>query len=209
MIATPSPPSKIGVVILAAGKSSRMNGQPKQLLAFENQTLLRRAAETAIAANFEKIIVVLSSENEKWKNEIEDLPIVSAINQNAELGISSSIKTGLSAINAKIFDAVLIMLCDQPLITTQILQKIVGTFNHTGKPIVACQYEQTFGVPALFARELFDELTNLSADEGAKKIIVKNQDKAEFLHVPEAGLDIDTIEDYRKLLAQKIPADNF
>lgn len=196
------PPNKpkIGVVILAAGSSSRMKSAPKQLLEFGGKTLLRRAAESAIEANFEKNFVVLGLESDSFAREIEDLPVNLVINQNAKFGISSSIKTGLAAVAENNLDAVLIMLCDQPLITAKILQRIVETHVQTRKPIVACSYENTFGVPALFARELFSELMNLSADEGAKKIIKKYFDKTEFLDFPEAGIDIDTIEDYRKLL---------
>ena len=176
-----------------------MKGQPKQLLKFGGKTLLRRAAETATCANFEKTVVVLNSESNSFKMEIEGLPVESAINENAKLGISSSIKAGLSAFSENNFDAVLIMLCDQPLITTKILQKIVETHIQTRKPIVACQYENTFGVPALFAREFFPELMKLHADEGAKNIIKKYLAETEFVNSPEAGLDIDTAEDYRKL----------
>jgi molybdenum cofactor cytidylyltransferase len=191
---------KIGLIILAAGSSSRMNGPSKQLLEFGGKTLLRRVAETALLTNFERIVVVLGLESDSFKKEIEDLSIQSIINKNAKLGISSSIKVGLSAISKSDLDAVLIMLCDQPLITTTILQNIIELHFQTGKPIVACQYENTFGVPALFASELFPELMNLGADEGAKKIIKKHLNQAEFLDAAEAGLDIDTVEDYRKLL---------
>ncbi len=177
-----------------------MNGPSKQLLEFGGKTLLRRVAETALLTNFERIVVVLGLESDSFKKEIEDLSIQSIINKNAKLGISSSIKVGLSAISKSDLDAVLIMLCDQPLITTTILQNIIELHFQTGKPIVACQYENTFGVPALFASELFPELMNLGADEGAKKIIKKHLNQAEFLDAAEAGLDIDTVEDYRKLL---------
>jgi molybdenum cofactor cytidylyltransferase len=196
----PSPQRKIGLIILAAGSSRRMNGQPKQLLEYAGKTLLRRAVESAVNANFEKIVVVLGLESDQFVKEIEDLPVVSIINENTKLGISSSIKVGLSTIAEIDLDAVLIMLCDQPLITAMILQNIIELHFLTGKSIVACRYENTFGVPALFARELFPELMSLSADEGAKKIIKKHLEKADFLDAPEAGLDIDTIEDYHKLL---------
>jgi molybdenum cofactor cytidylyltransferase len=161
---------------------------------------LRRAVESAVGANFEKIVVVLGLESDTFKKEIEDLPVESIINENAKLGISSSIKVGLSAIAGNDFDAVLFMLCDQPLISATILQNIIELHYQTGKPIVACRYENTFGVPALFARALFPELMNLSADEGAKMVIKKHFEQAEFLDASEAGIDIDTVEDYRKLL---------
>ena len=192
---------KISLILLAAGRSSRMNGAPKQLLVYEGKTLLRRAVETALDSNFETI-VVLSADGEIFSKEIEGLPVQTAINENAETGISSSIKTGLSALSGKSSDSVIITLCDQPLVSTEILQNLGGVFVQTGKPIVACEYEKTFGVPALFARRFFSELMNLREDEGAKKIIKKYREQAEFIRCPEAETDIDTFDDYRKLVSQ-------
>lgn len=180
-----------------------MNGQPKQLLEFRGETLLRRAVKTAVRSNAGKIVVVLGAKSEVFQDEIENLPVHLTVNEHAESGMSSSIKAGLSVFSGENLDAVIIMLCDQPLITTKTLQKLVGIFVETGKPIVVCEYENTIGVPALFAREMFDELMDLTKDEGAKKIINKYinkyKDKTQLLNCPEAGLDIDTFDDYQKL----------
>lgn len=190
---------KIGLIVLAAGSSSRMNGRAKQLLVFRGKTLLRRAVETALAIQPNKIAVVFSESGQRFKSEIEDLPVELVINSNAASGISSSIKTGLAALAGDDLDAILITLCDQPLITSDILENVVLQHVQTGKPIIACKYENTFGVPALFAREFFAELMNLSADEGAKKLVRKYRNQTEFVEVPEAASDVDTFEDYRKL----------
>lgn len=193
---------KISLILLAAGNSSRMNGAPKQLLVYEGKTLLRRAAETAVKSNFEPVIVVFSPESEGFKREIENLPVQAAINNDAKTGISSSIKTGLSALSGKNSDAVIIMLCDQPLISIEILFRLRDRFVQTGKSIIACEYENTFGVPVLLARRFFAELMSLSEDEGAKKLIVKYREQAEFVRCPEAATDVDTFEDYRRLVQQ-------
>lgn len=177
-----------------------MNGAAKQLLVYEGKTLLRRAAETALQSDFEPIVVVFSDNLEIFNREIENLPVQTAINENAKTGISSSIKTGLSALFGKNSDAVIIMLCDQPLISIEILRKLCDVYVRTGKPIIACEYENTFGVPVLFARSFFAELMNLSDDEGAKKLIAKYQGQTEFVRCPEAATDVDTLEDYQNLV---------
>jgi molybdenum cofactor cytidylyltransferase len=191
---------KVSLILLAAGNSSRMNGAPKQLLVYENKTLLRRAAETALQSDFEPIVVVFSDNREIFKREIENLPVHTAINENAKTGISSSIKTGLSALSGKNSDAVIIMLCDQPLISIEILRKLRDVYVQTCKPIVACEYENTFGVPVLFEQRFFAELMNLSDDEGAKKLIAKYRGQTEFVRCAEAATDVDTLEDYQNLL---------
>ena len=176
-----------------------MNGEPKQLLVFQDKTLLRRAAETAVQSDFETVVVVLGANAERFFGEILDLPLLIAVNKNWQDGMSSSIKTGIAALSEKNLDAVIIMLCDQPLITTKTLQKLGEIFAQSGKPIVACKYEETIGVPALFSSRLFNELINLKQNEGAKKLIKKYLKNTISVSIPEAAIDIDTIEDYEKL----------
>ena len=190
---------KIVVIILAAGSSSRMKGERKQMLCFKGKTLLRRAAETALQAGFYRTIVVLGANHENFRKEIEDLPLEIAVNENWESGISSSIKKGLAAISKDNLDAAIFMLCDQPFVAAEVLQRLRDIFTETKKPIAASRYENTIGVPALLAREFFGELESLQADEGAKKVILKNLEKTALAAVPEAAFDVDTLQDYEKL----------
>ena len=190
---------KIGLIILAAGSSSRMKGEPKQMLKFQGKTLLRRAAETALRAEFSPTVVVLGANQEKLRAEIENLPLTIAVNENWQSGMSSSIKTGVSALLKENPDAAVVMLCDQPLVTTEVLQRLRAAFIKTKKPIAASRYENTIGVPALFASEIFDELLNLQNDEGAKKIIMQNESRVAPVAAPEAAFDVDTLQDFEEL----------
>ena len=79
--------------MLAAGNSSRLRGESKQLLEFHGKTLLRRAAETAVAANFHSTVVVLGAKSEIFRPEIEDLPVRIAFNENWAIGMSLSIES--------------------------------------------------------------------------------------------------------------------
>lgn len=189
---------KIGLIILAAGSSNRMSGEPKQMLEFEGKTLLRRAAETALQTEF-STVVVLGANHQNLRKEIEDLPLKIAFNEDWKNGISSSIKKGLSVFSEENLDAVIIMLCDQPFVSTEILLRLRDAFIKTKKPIAASQYENTVGVPALFAREIFAGLKNLREDEGAKKIIKKNMNKTALVAAPEAAFDVDTLQDFERL----------
>lgn len=191
--------SEIGIIILAAGASSRL-GTPKQLLEFQGKTLLRHAVETAIETNY-KIVVVLGANFERTKAEIEDLEIEICFNENWQNGMSSSLKTGLKEILqiAPNLSAVIIALCDQPFINSSMFNSLAKAFEKTNAPIVASEYAETIGVPALFSHSMFDELLNLSADEGARKIIKKHLASVEKISVPQAEIDIDTAEDYQKL----------
>ena len=188
----------IGIAVLAAGSSTRFNGEPKQLLKFKVVTLLRRAAETALASGF-STLVVLGKHHEIFRKEIDDLPLKIAINENWKSGIASSIKTALAAFAEENADAVIFMLCDQPFVSSEILRQLADVSVETKKPIVASRYADTIGVPALFAREIFDELEDLRNDQGAKKIIVKDLNRTAFVDAPEAAFDVDTLQDLEKI----------
>ena len=92
------------------------------------------------------------------------------------------------------------MLCDQPRIPTEHYHDIINEATNIDHLIVSSAYENNFGVPALFKRELFSELLSLNSITGAKSIIVKYRDKTSFIQCDAAAQDIDTDEDYEKLL---------
>ena len=197
--------SPIGTIILAAGASRRFGGgQMKQSLEFENVSLLRRAAETALAVRCLPATVVLGANAERLIGEIEDLPVAIVVSELWARGMSESIKAGLTALekNQTPVAAVLMTLCDQPLIAVETLGRLVRAFRQSEKPIVASRFEDTIGVPAIFAEMFFERLKNLSGDAGAKQIIRQFSDAVETVFVPEAAADVDTWDDYRKLVGQ-------
>jgi molybdenum cofactor cytidylyltransferase len=190
----------IAGILLAAGGSSRM-GEPKQLLIYKGKTLLRRAAETLIHSACGPVAVVLGAEIEQSKNEIKDLPVRLAFNENWQAGMSSSIKTGLEYLlqTDPEISAVVITLCDQPNVASSHIDKLAAKFRETKKSIVAARYDNVIGVPALFDRGLFDELLKIKGDKGAREIIAKYSDALTTIPLPEAALDIDTKADLSRL----------
>lgn len=190
----------IGGILLAAGGSSRM-GQPKQLLVYKGKTLLRRAVEILIHSACGPVAVVLGAETDQSKNEIKDLPVHTVFNENWQAGMSSSIKAGLEYLlqSEPEISAVVITLCDQPNVASSHIDKLVAKFRETKKSIVAAEYNNVIGVPALFSRDLFDELLKITGDKGAREIIAKYADTLTTIPLPEAALDIDTTADLAKI----------
>lgn len=189
----------IGVIILAAGGSSRM-GSPKQLLPYRGETLLRRAAKSALASVCDRVVVVIGSQAEYVRRELDDLPLSVVENQNWQSGMSSSIRAGLQhLLSANHVESVIIMLCDQPFVTADVLNDLVSTHCETSKPIVASTYGTTRGVPAFFSRELFTELASLTADEGARRIIATHPEDVVTITFPQGAVDIDTPHDHERI----------
>lgn len=184
------------LMILAAGASTRL-GRPKQLLRFRGRTLLRHAAETALASVCRPVVVVLGAFAERLSRELAGLPVTVAVNLQWNEGMSSSIRAGLKALAPERDgpDAVVIMLCDQPLVSAQFLDRLVAIHQSTGKGIVAAEYGGEGGVPALFSRAYYPDLAALSGSRGAKPLIVKYAMHAEQISLPEAAFDIDRQED--------------
>ena len=192
---------RVGVVVLAAGGSSRM-GSPKQLLFYGGQTLIRRAAETALRSSSQRVVVVVGSRAQHMRDELDGLSLSVVENRDWQTGMSSSIRAGLEELAPVDPDGIVIMLCDQPFVTPTLLNKLVETHNLTGRPIVASSYKEIHGVPAFFSRELFPKLSALTADEGARRLILEHPELVASVNFPPASIDIDTPQEHLQFLAQ-------
>jgi molybdenum cofactor cytidylyltransferase len=196
--------SEIPLLLLAAGGSSRM-GQPKQLLAWGNESLIEHQIRTLIKTG-NPVNVVLGYSSNLIIPLIETYPVNIFINDNWESGMGSSVSSGILQIIRKYPDAngVLICLLDQPLVTTAYYKKMSDTFQKGFQQILVSRSDSGWkGVPVLFDRCYFNDLLKLSMDEGAKKIIRQHEEKVIILDGGELLEDIDSPETY-KLLLKKV-----
>jgi molybdenum cofactor cytidylyltransferase len=188
-----------GLIILAAGESSRL-GQPKQNLLFQGQTLLQRAVETALASACTPVIVVLGANADRI-TPIANVNII--YNDDWQEGMASSIRIGVRemAKDASVSNIV-IMLCDQPFVNVGLLNSMITMQHQTGKSIVACTYNGTTGAPVLFNEVWFAELLLLQGQEGAKKIINNHPGHKATIAFEQGSIDIDTLADYEEMVKQ-------
>ena len=192
-------PGRIGVVLLAAGGSTRL-GSPKQLLVYRGKTLLRHAAETALATNCRPVVAVLGSGAAALRAELAGLEVATVENADWGKGMGTSVRLGVAS-SGTAADAVLLMLCDQPLVTPVMLSRLVTAFRQNPDAgIAAAAYHGTVGVPALFARAHFDELLALPDDAGARSVLQRHRGYLLAVPMPEAAIDIDTREQYERLI---------
>ena len=188
---------QVYAVILAAGKSARM-GQPKQLLEWQNRTLLEHALINASVVFEDRVLVVLGAEAELIQSTINLAGATVIVNPDWQTGMASSIRAAIRALPNSA-TAVMLMLCDQPLITDVQLQSLVSAWQATPEQITASQYHQSIGVPAIFPARYFDRLLMLEGDKGAKSVLIKHQTDLIRISLPEAELDIDTLADFQDL----------
>ena len=192
--------NSIGIIILAAGASTRL-GEPKQDLLFRGQSLLKHALSVAKQSDCRPIIVITGAYIPNT-DDLSDSEINYVQNPDWQKGIASSISLGISYLQ-KIepnIDAVIFMVCDQPYVTASLLEQIITEKHKTNKPIIACSYLDTLGTPVLFDKQYFGELCTLKGDEGAKRIIYNNLDAVAAISFKWGYIDIDTVDDYERLL---------
>lgn len=170
------------IIILAAGASRRL-GRPKQLLQFDGEPLVVRAAR--IGSSVAQTIVVIPADA-----AIREVlgGYIAIENPDRDEGVASSIRAGVAACEGD----VLIMTCDQPLITSEHLRALIEAQS----PIAATGYNGISGVPALFAAKFRDELLALRGDVGARRVIESHRDEAVTIPFAAAALDVDTQADY-------------
>lgn len=192
--------TNIEVLIMAAGASRRL-GQPKQLLKYQGETLIRRISIEALKAKIGTLTVVLGYDHENIEKEISDLTLDVYINEEWEEGLGASIRNGLTHILNKKpqTNAILLSMVDQPFIDAIHLKKLANAYDAERSMIIASAYSGTFGVPVLIDSFYFDMLRELKGDEGGKKIFVnyiKNIVEIPFI---EGAIDIDEKNDLKLL----------
>jgi molybdenum cofactor cytidylyltransferase len=174
-------------------------GEPKQLMDYSGRPLVRHAVDTALASVCKPVIVVLGANEEAVRHAVHDLPIETAHNPRWAEGMGTSIQTGVRAAARSDLDGVILALADQPLLTAQVYNRLVAQQEATGKPIVASEYADTVGVPALFTKQCFPHLLALAPEQGCKGVILAHGERAMRIACPEAETDIDTPVDYQRL----------
>jgi len=185
--------SAIFAVVLAAGSSTRF-GRTKQLEKFEGVSLAAGAVRKAESVCGELTVLVTGKDWQKVADTCAPLAGYFVINTDYEQGLASSIACGVRAV-AESADAILLMLSDLPLVTTEHLTNLVNAWAESPQTIVASAFEDTLGPPIVFPKADFDALMQLSGDRGARPIIDANKERVQAIVCEEAAFDIDRPED--------------
>ncbi len=193
--------SKIAILIMAAGGSTRM-GSPKQLLKWGNSNLLNHTITFGTKLESERIFVVLGSKADQIIPEIKSKKLNILINENWQKGLGNSISLGVSSI-LKVYpnlDGILIILVDQPLINLDHYLKLINAFSKGKDQIIATKYKDgKLGVPALFDLVYFKDLCLLNSNFGAKQLIGKYLKHVISFKSDKSDFDIDTLDEYEIL----------
>ncbi|MDB2155082.1 nucleotidyltransferase family protein [Clostridium butyricum] len=214
---------KINLILLASGFSRRFNGNKlltelndKPLYMYIVDTVREIISHKHLSSTYiNKIICV--TQYEEIEDNLKDTNINVLINNNSDLGVSNSIKLGISYdMNA---DGYMFIVCDQPLIKKETLEKILERFKETNKGIVAlgmrkqvenhdiCNKDNladksyVIGNPVIFSKNYISELLSLKGDIGGKRILKKHIEDVELVYADNEIelMDIDTLDSYKEI----------
>lgn len=194
----------LAALVLAAGGSCRL-GQPKQLVCWEGRTLLRRAVDAALGAGAAPVLCVLGSSAEACLAELADLPVSTVIHHGWREGMGSSLRAGLTALEAQApgWAGVLVLPCDLPRVDADSLRRLVEAARSRPElALVASTFAGTVGPPAIFPERFAAELRALSGDRGARALLERHAGELVTVEMPEAAADVDDAGDLRELLGR-------
>lgn len=186
------------ILILAAGSASRM-GKTKQLLPYRETTLLGHSISQALASKADSVYCVLGAQAELIEKEMHS-KVKFIINENWEYGLSSSIAAGIRYLKTKDCNSVLVMLADQPKIDSVYLNLLLDYSIENPTKCIASGYGAKNGVPAVFPKSYFDILEKLNGDQGAQQLLNSETNVVITINAKDKVEDIDTPEDYNRLL---------
>ncbi len=196
--------TEIPIILLAAGQSSRMRGVDKLLRQAGADPLLRRSAKIALTAG--SVIVALPPAPHPRYSALEGLPVRSVAVPGAVEGINASLRTALAHVpdDAK---AVMVLLADQPDLTSSDLKALMVAVSKHPEFVIwrGATEDGKPGHPVIFDRSMFDALSKLSGDTGARELVQSVADKVYQMRLPgqNARLDLDTPEDWNSWLERK------
>jgi molybdenum cofactor cytidylyltransferase len=191
---------EIAGIVLAAGMGSRM-GQTKQLLSFGATTLLGEVVQSARRSDLAQVIVVLGhcAKEIEEKTDLSGTHIV--INRHYTEGQATSLRAGLDAVNRQ-YSGAMFLLADQPLVDRQILNTLIAAWQKCKRQILIPCHNGVRGNPVIVGTPLFSALSRITGDRGARVMFEAYRDRIEKIeiHNPAILTDVDTKEDYRRLL---------
>jgi molybdenum cofactor cytidylyltransferase len=186
-------------LVLAAGSSRRL-GEPKQLLPYAGSTLLGASLDVARQCGFDQLILTLGAAAEAVRSlvDLQGVEVVDSVQH--EDGCSSSIRSALAVVDERA-DGLVLMLGDQPRVLPSTVRQLVAEAGAV--PMGVCRYANGRGHPFWLSREVFPGLEALHGDKGVWRLLESGRYPVADVEVAgQIPLDVDTREDYSRLLEQ-------
>ncbi len=175
-------------------------GRSKQLLPFENKTILETVIDRITQSAVDEILVVLGAQHKEIEKVITDLPVKSVFNPNFKEGMLSSAQKGFLSLPEEA-EAVLVFLGDQPRIPSSVIDRVIKAYHSSEKGIVVPVYDKNRGHPVLISTKYREEVAHLDPEIGLRELIHNHPEDILEVQVDTSAIteDIDTPNDYKNL----------
>ena len=195
---------RVAAVLLAAGRSTRMGAVNKMLAEIGGKSLVRIAAEQALASRAQPVIVVTGHQREKVEAALKGLPLRLVHNPNFSEGLGTSLKAGIASVPQEA-DAAIVCLADMPQVDAALMDRLIAAFDpERGALVVVPSIDGRRGNPVVWSRRFFHDLMSIQGDVGARHLI-GNYTEA-VIEVPVSGdaalTDVDTPESLSAVKAE-------
>ncbi|MGZ3663261.1 MAG: nucleotidyltransferase family protein [Ktedonobacterales bacterium] len=192
---------RVVAIVLAAGRSSRM-GEHKLLLPLGGRPLVTYAVDAACRSSADAVIVVVGHNASDVTAALAGMRCRTIVNESYADGMATSLRAGIAALSSDVAGA-LVILADQPLVTSTMVNLILAAAIREPQAIHAASYNGKRGNPVYFPRRLFGELLKVSGDEGGRSVIARHSGVVRLVALPckDAALDVDTPGEYERLVA--------
>jgi molybdenum cofactor cytidylyltransferase len=190
-------------IILAAGLSTRM-GVPKLWIEIEGLPLLMRVVRACLGSGLSQVTLISGPRDDEFANrlgEVDEHPrFRQLVNPHPELGMSSSLRAGISSVRAGMAGA-MIVLGDQPWITSPIIDELVGVFRRDRERIVVPTIDGRRTTPVIFPADLFPDLMNTTGDRGGREVVNQFHERVVTVELGSQydDADLDTPEDLERM----------
>ena len=185
---------RVGAIVLAAGRSTRMGGPNKLLAEIGGKPLVRIVTEQALASRAAPVIVVTGHERAKVEAALAGLRVRFVHNPDFAAGLSTSLKAGLTALPGEV-DGAIVCLGDMPQVTASLIDRMLDAFDPArGALVVVPTTDGKRGNPVVWSRRFFPDLMMLEGDVGARHLIATYADAVAEVPVDDSAAltDVDT-----------------
>jgi molybdenum cofactor cytidylyltransferase len=196
----------LAVAILSAGESRRM-GTPKALIPYRGTTFAGHLLEVSKHPRIGVTRVVLGAGADEIRERLQLDAASVVLNPDWAKGQLSSIQAAIRSLPKDSTAGLMLCPVDHPLVSAELVARLIGIFDSTGKPIVLPAYRGRRGHPVIFRASLYDELLAASPEVGARQVVWAHQ--ADVVEVPteEEGviLNLNDPETLKRALAEGGP----
>jgi molybdenum cofactor cytidylyltransferase len=195
----------IGVIILAAGESTRMGRSKLDLPLKDGRPIILHVVDQFLGAGIKPVVVVTGGNRMAIEQVLMGKEVELIYNPDSASGeMISSVKAGLQAVEATLINAVLIMPGDLPFLQLSTIEAIMAAWKETSANIIAPSFQHRRGHPVLFARTEWDAIQGLAPGQTLRDYVAQHEDRISYVVVTDPGIisDMDTPEDYQRAIGQ-------